>query len=295
VRHGFDGPGDLILGAEALEAWRSARQRLQVVDAGERARRYPLMAAAVLAGEGAGAQLGGETPKFTAITDHGGHLVPVLVKFSPPMDSPEGLRAGELLLAEHLAHVLLKLRGVLAAHSRVFRFGERVFLEVDRFDRVGTHGRRAVVPLAALELPAAGGPAGWAAAAGQLVAAGLLPRNDARQIRLVEAFSSLIGNVARDDSDLSLFHRADGRFALAPAYDLAPTVLAQVAGDARSGAQFLPPAPGLLQREVWAQAKQLAVEYWERLAIEPQLSPRFRAQCAAALDALRAAPEVVGG
>lgn len=94
VRHGFDGPGDLILGAEALEAWRSARQRLQVVDAGERARRYPLMAAAVLAGEGAGAQLGGETPKFTAITDHGGHLVPVLVKFSPPMDSPEGLRAG---------------------------------------------------------------------------------------------------------------------------------------------------------------------------------------------------------
>jgi hypothetical protein len=50
------------------------------------------------------------------------------------------------------------------------------------------------------------------------------------------------------------------------------------------------PAP--MQLDVWMQARRLAEGYWERLAVEPQFSAAFRAQCAAALGALRASPPV---
>jgi hypothetical protein len=293
IRHGWDGPGDLILGAEALEALRSALPHRVVVQGRDRPRQYMRMAEAALEKAGTpAAQLPGESPKFTAITDHGGHVVPVLVKFSPPLTTPEGQRGGELLVAEHLAHGFLGSRGVFAVHSRVFRFGGRIFLEIDRFDRVGAEGRRAVVSLAALDLPRTGSPCGWAVAAGQLAGAGLLPKNDARQIRLIEAFAGLIGHTARDAGDLSLFYRADGGFALAPAYDLAPTVFAPRSGNEAALEEFTPPRPAPLLLDVWPQACRLAEAYWERLAAETQFSAAFRAQCAAALFALRAMPQV---
>jgi hypothetical protein len=293
VRHGWDGPGDLIMGVEALEAWRRSLPHPLVVPGRERPKQYMRLAEAVLEKAGApSAQLAGETPKFTAITDHRGHVVPVLVKFSPLLSTPEGRRIGELLVAEHLAHGYLNARGVCAVHSRVFCFSERIFLEIDRFDRVGAQGRRAAVSLAALELPRAVGPCGWSLAAEQLAGAGLLPKNDARQIRLIEAFSALIGNTARDNGDLSLFYHPDGGFALAPAYDLAPTVFGPGADGGWVEVEFQPPQPPPPLADVWTPACRLAEGYWERLAAERQLSAAFRTQCGAALAALRAMPQV---
>src|SRR5690606_1773446 len=290
TREGWDGPGDLIVGAEALEAWRAARDHRNVVEARNRPRQYMRLAEAALERAIAPqAQLPGEAPKFTALTDQGGHIVQVLVKFSAPIATAAGQRQGELLLAEHLAHGYLNARGVCAVHSRLFRFGGRIFLEIDRFDRVGADGRRSVTSLAALGLPQSGQSHGWAAAASQLSGAGVLPRNDARQIRLVEAFSELIGNIDRGPEDLTLFHRADGRFALAPAYDLSPSVFTTADADVR----FVAPAPSAATADVWQQAVRLAEGYWERLAAEPQFSTGFREQCSAALAALRAMPHAV--
>lgn len=288
TREGWDGPGDLIVGAEALEAWRAARAHRKVIEGRHRPRQYMRLAEAALERAIAPqAQLPGEAPKFTALTDHGGHVVPVLVKFSAPIVTPEGQRQGELLLAEHLAHGYLNARGVCAVHSRMFRFGGRIFLEIDRFDRVGADGRRSVTSLAALGLPQSGRSQGWAVAAAQLAGAGVLPRNDARQIRLVEAFSELIGNTDRAPEDLTLFHRADGRFALAPAYDLSPSLFTTADTDVR----FVAPTPSAPTADVWLQAVRLAEGYWERLAAEPQFSTGFREQCGAALAALRAMPQ----
>lgn len=294
TREGWDGPGDLIVGAGALEAWRAARVHRNVVEGRNRPRQYMRLAESALeCALAPQAQLPGEAPKFTALTDHGGHIVQVLVKFSAPIATAEGQRQGELLLAEHLAHGYLNARGVCAVHSRMFRFGGRIFLEIDRFDRVGAEGRRSVTSLAALGLPQTGRAHGRAAAAAQLAGAGVLPRNDARQIRLVEAFSELIGNRDRGPEDLTLFHRPDGRFALAPAHGLSPTLLANdAAGDA--GVGVVAPVPSALTADVWPQAVRLAEGYWQRLAAEPQFSTGFREQCGAALAALRAMPQGVG-
>lgn len=278
VRHGWDCPGDLIIGAAALEAWREARAQPVVIDAAARATGYPQLAASAL-------EAGRDS--FTALADHGGHLVPALVKFSPPLSTASGQRRGDALVAEHLAHVHLNARSVCAVHSRVYRFGGRLFLEIDRFDRVGADGRRGAITLAALDLPPASGPFGWSMAAAHLVAAGVLPRNDARQIRLVDAFGSLIASPRRGPGDLTLFDRHDGSFALAPAHDMLP-LLAAPGEEAVPDICFEPPAPVAVVQDVWLQARRLAEGYWERLVAETRLSEMFRAQCAAALARLRA-------
>lgn len=285
VRHGWDCIGDLIVGAAALEAWRDARAQQIVVGPGERATRYPQLAEAALDDP--------ERPlprrAFTVLADHGGHVVPALVKFSPPLSTPVGRRWGDLLVAEHLAHAHLNARGVCAVHSRVYRFAGRLFLEIDRFDRVGAEGRRGAVALSALDLPPAPGSCGWSIAAGHLVDAGVLPRNDARQIRLVDAFGSLIANPRRGPNDLTLFSRHDGSFALAPAHDMLPLLLAP-RDDELPRIDFQPPSPDPVVQDVWLQARRLAEGYWERLAGESRLDASFRSQCAAALAALRAMP-----
>lgn len=289
TRQGWDCPGDLIIGAEAREAHRHAIATRRAISASERSAQYPRLAEAALEQGPAFAQLPGTQPKFTVLADHGGHLAHALVKFSPPLSTATGLRWGDLLVAEHLAHGYLNARGVCAVHSRVYRFGGRIFLEIDRFDRVGAEGRRGVTALQSLELPRAGEPYGNAFAAEHLAGAGVLPKNDARQIRLTESFSRLIGSTGHEPDHLTLFNRHDGGFALAPAYDLSPALFAPGDEDLAQ-VKFDPPQPAPIVCDVWPHARRLAEGYWERLVAEPQLSAGFRADCAAALAALRAAP-----
>lgn len=288
---GWDCPGDLILGSDAREQFRSPPSGRLAIAATDRATAYPDLAGQVLAGGQPRAQLGGAQPKFTAMVDHGGHVAQAIVKFSPPIDSPEGERWADLLMAEHLAHLHLNSRGVGAAHSRVFRYGGRIFLEVDRFDRVGAEGRRGVASLRSVQQGRGWGPEDdWSHAAARLAACGALPKNDAHQIRTIEALARLIGNTDLGFDNLTLFDHHDGRFALAPVYDMAPTVFAPGAA-----ATYVPPEPGAHTAEVWSHARRIAEGYWERLAGEPRLSPPFRELCSAALAALRATPAAGAG
>lgn len=289
VQAGWDCAGDLIAGAEAYEDYLESAPLRRAVTAADRAGMYPGMAEEILATRHSVAQLGGVQPKFTVLADHGGHMVQALVKFSPPLDSPEGQRWGDLLMAEHLAHQHLNSRGVGAVHSRVYRYGGRIFLEIDRFDRVGVEGRRGTVTLAALQVAGPWPAESWTGIALRLSEAGSLPKNDARQIRTIEAFARLIGNTDLGLDNLSLFDSHDGRFALAPVYDMLPMLFAPgVPGSATMA--YEPPQPTAETLEVWPHARRIAESYWEKLASEPQLSAGFRALCAGALAALRATP-----
>lgn len=288
TRRGWDLPGDLIVGAEAFEGLLRAQRERKAVRAAERATAYPRLAKEVLARVGSFPMLGGEQPKFTVLADHDGHPAHALVKFSPPIDAPEGRRWADLLMAEHMAHAHLNARGAGAAHSRVYRYSNRIFLEIDRFDRVGLEGRRGVVTLRAA-LQARGAKAdSWARAALLLAEAGVLPKNDADQIRLVEAFARLIGNTDLDFANLLLFDRHDGRFALAPVLDVLPMLFAPQGGQLPDK-PYVPPEPTPATYDLWAQARKLAEGYWESLANEPLISAEFRKLCSEALAGLRAA------
>jgi hypothetical protein len=69
----------------------------------------------------------------------------VIVKFSEMLESPVSERWRDLLLAEHLALETLNQSGVLAARTLIIDHGSQRFLEVERFDRIGELGRRAVI------------------------------------------------------------------------------------------------------------------------------------------------------
>lgn len=272
VEQGGDVPGDLIIGAAALDAWRRSTAQPTALPASERGVHYPRLAAAVDAAQSS----------FDVLLDHGGHAARATVKFSAPRDTAAGRSGADLLICEHLALGYLNSRGVAAAHSRVYRFEGRIYLEVDRFDRVGVAGRRGLVPIGAALGSHGVAFVSWSHAAAHLHSVGALPKNDARQVRLLEAFAVLIGRAQRGPDALVLFDRHDGTFALAPAFDLQPHVPA-LSGSAPGPA--MPMVAGL--EDVWPQARRLAEGYWERLAGEAQLTPSLRAACSRALAVLR--------
>ncbi len=89
-----------------------------------------------------GSSAGGEQPKFLAVLESGQH---VLVKFSPPRGTAYGERWHDLLHAEAWAADVLSEHGIAGTRCSAIRSARRSYLVSDRFDRVGSAGRRHVV------------------------------------------------------------------------------------------------------------------------------------------------------
>ncbi|MGH8279230.1 MAG: type II toxin-antitoxin system HipA family toxin YjjJ [Gammaproteobacteria bacterium] len=271
ARRGEDCPGDLILGEESL------RRLLASQPENVSAEDYPRLADRSAAG-GAGSSAAGEQPKFTAFRA-GPHC---LVKFTPGDASPSDLRWRDLLACEAIALDTLREAGIAAAQARTVDMGNRRFLEVQRFDRIGARGRRGVLTLGPLDDDLFGRRDSWSEAAARFNAARLLASDDARRIRLLEAFGMLIANSDRHFGNLSFF--ADGlqerpRLLLAPAYDMLPMAAAPVAGHLPDlPAAPAAPEPKLL--EVWDEGVRLAQEFWRRVTADLRISEPFRRMAA---------------
>jgi len=279
----------MIIGADAIERYLQSLKSRQVVAAADRATAYPQMARSAMERGQPGSSAHGEHPKFTALIDRGDRSIQVIVKFSPPVDTPAGQRWADLLVAEHIAHVHLNAQGVPAAHSNVLRAGDRMFLEVERFDRVGAEGRVGVVSLLAVDAARFGKLDTWPRSAIRLANHGVLSQPDAQQVRLLEAFAMLTANTDRHFGNLALFDRYDGRYALAPVYDMLPMLFAPQ-HDHIVERIFEAPDPSAETLAVWSRAVDLAQGYWQRLVSEERLSAPFRDLCASSLAALHVMP-----
>ena len=282
IRRGSESPGDLILGAEALDRYLSNRHGPTVVPEGARAERYPELAELAMAGAPPGSSAHGEHPKFSVRLDGGEAPVALLVKFSPPRDTPAGGRWADLLIAEALAGEVLATRGIAAAHAQVHELGDRVFLESVRFDRIGADGRRGVASLLSVDADRYGQLDRWARAATRLRDDALLPVADARQLALLDAFGELIGNTDRHFGNVTLYDTRDGPFRLAPVYDMLPMLYAPVEGQLIER-EFAPEGARADTLAVWAEARELALAYWRRLVADGRLSAGFRALASACL------------
>ncbi|MBS0419866.1 MAG: type II toxin-antitoxin system HipA family toxin YjjJ [Proteobacteria bacterium] len=289
ARRAPDMPGALIVGAESMDRYLAGLQAAPLVSRNERVREYPRYAGLSMEGAPPGSSAQGEQPKFTARIEHNSQRIAVIVKFSPPLSTVTGRRWGDLLRAEYLAHRVLSEHGIAACRSELLQYDERVFLECERFDRVGAEGRRSTVSLFALDTSRYGQLDSWTAAAERLAADRLLSATDADQIRLLDAFGALIANTDRHFGNITLFDEYDGPFTLAPAYDMLPMLFAPQ-NEQIVPRVFEPPAPRSSWLPVWSRARALAETYWQRLAEEPTLSDEFRALCMRSLEALRALP-----
>ena len=289
TQRGTDAGGDLVLGAEALNRTLAAINAPPVVSVKERATQYPALASAAMAGAPPGSSVNGEHPKFSACLAEDNRRTHVIVKFSPERSTPTGQRWADLLTAEHLAHRVLEEHGIAACRSRLLDYDDRVFLECDRFDRIGVDGRRGLVSLFALDAARYGRLDSWTASAERLGAESLLSLKDVERIRFLDAFGALIANTDRHFGNVSLFDHHLGSFELAPVYDMLPMLFAPQDGQLVAR-QFDPVPARAAWLSVWAGACKLAEVYWDRIAQEPRVSADFRQLSAQSLSVLRAMP-----
>lgn len=281
--HGHDVVGNLLLGDSARDRFLAAAVPDPIAEE-RKAEDYARLALEAARGEAAGSSAGGEQPKFTAYavtTDGPRH---VIVKFSELEQGPVSERWRDLLLAEHLALGTLREAGIPAARTRIVDHGGQRFLEVERFDRIGNLGRRALFSLAALDAEFVGaGAGGWPIIARHLVIDGQIRPEAADGANLLWAFGTLIGNSDMHSGNLSFIAEQGPPCSIAPAYDMTPMAFAPRSGggipDILSEATIHASVPN----ETWRRAEELARAFLARVMAATGFSRRF-GPCVAALE-----------
>ena len=272
---GGDAVGNLLLGDLARDRFIHTPAPVVVTSDD-----YPRLAAEALTFEDTWSSAGGEQPKFCAYTV-GGH---VLVKFTAPEDNPVAARWRDLLLAEHLALETLASSGVSAARSMVVDVGAQRFLEIQRFDRVGAHGQRALLSLASLDGQFVGNAtAPWPVVTSELARQKVITTQAHAAGAFLYAFGTLIGNTDMHAGNLSFVSDHGRPYALSPAYDMLPMAFSPTSGgvlrDTLSVAYLHPSIAG----DTWRAAQARAVAYVSSLSDDTRFSDAFQ-PC---IDALR--------
>ena len=277
-RFAFDPPGAISMGERSgelvAEVPADARGKEAAYD------RYADNVAMTLP---AGSSAGGEQPKFLAVEVANGDpssMKRLIVKFSPPRGTPFGERWHDLLWAEHLALCVLHDSGIGSAQSRVIESARRTYLESVRFDREGPVNKIHTVPISAVHRAFVHGPRrNWAETCDALALQHRLPRADATTARVLLEYGRMIGNTDMHFGNLSVYapDPSAGRFSLAPVYDMLP--MRYRPNMHRGDIDYTPieltrATPG--HASAWSQARQLAVDFWRRLARLRMVSVQMR-------------------
>lgn len=281
IRFGTDLPGDFVIGDPALERFQRASLEAPATVAGsDRAARYDALAAAAMAGDLPGSSAGGEQPKFTVSVEGSQGPRHLLVKFSPPRGATTAARWIDLLLSEHIAAEVLRESGLAVSATSWFESDDRGYLEVSRFDRVGSRGRRGFVSIFALDSAYYGHLDDWWSAADRLLRDGWLDASSADSLRVLWWTGRFIGNTDMHFANVSLEFTERRPLALAPAYDMVPMHYRPAAsGEVTLTPLRLPiPPPG--HREVARRAATIALAFWKRAAADIRISAPLRAEAA---------------
>ena len=191
------------------------------------------------------------------MTEDSGH---VIVKFAK-----KGTRMADLLPLENLALRSLEEVGVPAARTQLAASADYVFLEVQRFDRSGRHGRIGMLWAGSIDDEFFGVRDTWSEFAARCEQARYLSAEDARNIDVMAAFSELIGNGDRHFDNISVLLREDGKYeGVAPAYDILPMRYASIGGGVDPDLTPVSPKLGTIgaKPEVWARAADAANRFW---------------------------------
>jgi hypothetical protein len=284
---GHDAVGNVLVGELAREQF-LALLPPEPVPRRQRGAVFAQRAAQALAGDVPGSSAGGEQPKFIAVADTARGPAHVLVKFSLPEANALTTRWRDLLLAEHLALQVLHDGGVAAARSELVEHAGQRFLQLERFDRIGTFGRRALHSLGSLDDEFTGDRgAPWPLAVQALVQQRLVAPGALPAVERLYAFGVLIANTDMHMGNLSFYSAPGQPCTLAPAYDMLPMALAPSAAGALRDTLPPPQLPACVPLATWHPALALAREWLARLqaaARAGQVSAAF----APALAALQA-------
>lgn len=237
-----------------------------------------------------GSSAGGEQPKFTTLVCDTPEQTPraVIVKFSPKCTTPAGCRWADLLKAEHIANEVLHSAEIAAAKTRIFEFEERTFLESERFDRVGTSGRRGLISLRSLDAAYIGqGSGSWADCARKLYANKWITAADLQRIIQLYCFGQLIANTDMHFGNLSFFLTEQTPYALAPIYDMLPMHFRPSGTGEIIDRSFEPKLPKPEDQTAWLEMHPHALHFWQRITEHSEISPDFKTIAHNAIQSLQ--------
>ncbi|MGA7436620.1 MAG: type II toxin-antitoxin system HipA family toxin YjjJ [Luteibacter sp.] len=288
--HGDDGPGNFVLGTSGLD--RALGESWAAMPAAAREAEYTRLAERALAGEPVGSSAAGEQPKFTTrIQDADGTIRHVIVKFSEPVTTPAGRRWADLLISEHLAGEVLAEHGHASARSELIWSADRLCLEVTRFDRIGAHGRRGFVTLAAWSDAHDGERDDWASAAQRMHENDWVDAVTASDVRQRWWFGRMIANTDMHFGNLGFFLDDALPLHVAPSYDMLPMLYRPGASGALVPREFQPATPVPADAAYWERASAWAEIFWRRVADHAGVSAGFRSVATANAGRVRALRE----
>lgn len=251
----------------------------------------------VLQGQFSQDYVGGNEMKFAGVIRLNNKTIEGIVKFSAGSRPDVKERKHDIFHAEGAAMKVLSDAGIETANTTVTKVENSVFLVSERFDRAPPvesgflagkfEGPRAIpmTSLGAMCTDDATLSKSSTEAAYQLADRGVITRQDADCVSLLDTFSSMIGDSKRDASNIAFLQDESGRWRLAPAFDINPS---SVDVDRTiEGNQFVYTLPALqfnlaevqptqYNEHVWDQAKELAQNYWETIAESPRFSAEFK-------------------
>lgn len=280
-RHGNETVGNLIVGQAAYKQW-ALKPDEAAVAFQDKISAFEKLAQKSLAGQEVGSSAGGEQPKFSVFVEHqqkpASH---VLVKFSPQEANENTRRWGDLLRAEAHALAVLQQAGIAAAQAEVYSgsHGE-VFLEVERFDRLGERGRRGLASLEAVAAEFTGSHGSWVAIAAKLQQEKLISQSTLMRIGELYAFGKLIANGDMHQGNLSFIDPPllPNKFAfeLSPVYDMLPMSFApDRSGNMKRQAINIVLDPAVAKSQ-WLRAQRWALDFWQKVEQDALISPEFR-------------------
>lgn len=267
ISNGDDLPGNFKFGPQA--GMRLRRNPVAVICAD-----YPRLADEVMSGEIPGSSAGGEQPKFTAY--NGEISAHVIVKFSPRGDNAVARRWRDILITEYHAIEALHAEGFPAAETRLIEGGGRLFLESQRFDRSGMHGRMSKVSLQAVDAEFTGLGSNWPRVMRALHLRRLVSGDHAFDAMVLWCFGRLINNTDMHLGNHSLAIEGDV-FRILPVYDMCSMGFAPRSGEVLPYTFDVPDIGGVeisVDGQNWA--RRMAHDFWERVAGDARISQEFR-------------------
>ena len=278
--------GNVLIGNESCARFLAAVRdsHADVVAAIDRPSAYPLLAERAMRGDQPGSSAGGEQPKFTLLVQRDEVKPPfvkpqfdhAIVKFSPKVDTASGQRWADLLVCEHLALRVLLSNDIPAAMTSILEAGQRVFLEVIRFDRTGSAGRLPMITLAGMDGELGMLDQNWTAVARELRHQGLLSASDQETVEILDLYGALIGNTDKHHGNIAFSWAFGAPYRLLPSYDMLPMFYRPTAHGEIMQRTWQPDMLARLELRHLSACLRMASEFWRDVLNDCRISQDFK-------------------
>lgn len=278
THYGEDLAGNLVLGNRMAE--QAATKEYSVLKLAD----YPTLVNSIhQRPNNIGSSIAGEQPKFTAYNGQQ-HLI---VKYAPLLSeqNPVATRHRDLMVCEHLALESLRANDISASESALHQ-ADRFYLEINRFDRIGSHGRKGVVSLKYIDAEYTGLNDQWPAIAQALFRQNLISEQDAYEVEVAYAFGRYIANSDMHNGNFSFFLDDLKLTGTTPIYDMLPMAYMPVQGELRNP---ILAAPRFLDvsNEARIKALNIAIQFWTQVSEHDLISAEFKSVIQPFFDSLK--------